>query len=380
MPVEVTASFAGEPLLQVVVPADGDLRIGTAPGCAICVPGFTSWPLVDVGGQVRIPVGAQRDGEDIVLGRVRIEIATAVEQPRLPRPRIDTRIAPYAAVLLALHVGVWALAMVLGEPRMPPPPPPPRRMAYIIPKTPMAPPPPAKRDHRPPPLNKAQAAAAGASGGAGLAEIDMSPPASKAEAQAYGTRAARAITEGDVGADLARGMGALMGTVNLREALANTYPLYREEEHGEGQFGGTAGNFTPELKTIATGRYATVSTGRAAGEHYDLPGNAAASGPVDVAMCEGAGCRASGAMDSHSVTSWIEPHAGELRACFGLGSGSDGRVVVAFVIDGRGAVSGVRANGLGKVGGCVASVISTIAFPRTDALTRVVYPVDFRRG
>ena len=99
---------------------------------------------------------------------------------------------------------------------------------------------------------------------------------------------------------------------------------------------------------------------------------------VDVMVCDGPTCSATGAIDRHDVTTWIAPHVDDLRACYARGAHADGTVMTVFTIGADGAVHGIGARGLGDVAPCVASVLSAVAFPHTDRVTRVRYPIAFR--
>lgn len=370
MAVEVTVRFAGT-LLEVVVVGPGrSFRLGTAPGVDVAVTGLLSFPLVDTSGHVRIPAGLtafRHDGTALadiaplpltgdtrirlVIGAIELDLAVARPVAPLARLPVDRRPLPYLALALIAHLAVWTVAMRRGEP-----PPAPRLVHARLAKRPPPPPPP--RETTGTPMRRE----AGVLPHGGRAEghyrmergIDDGPS---------GTRQGFAIT----GAELR----ALMGTVDLGKALAETDgPIVREEDGDATGFGGAA-RFDPATRpgfdSVKTGRYATVSRGRGAGDAYHLAGET----QIAVELCATSACVASGAIDRASVHSWIAPHAEDFRACY------DGTadVVVDFTIA-DGVVRG--AHGRGATGRCAAAIVSGIAFPHTGGTTRVRYAVSYR--
>ena len=213
MAVEVVARFAGTQLVATVVGPERTFRIGTAPGVDLAIEGFTSFPLVDRGGANRVPVGVasvcRGDVLELVLGRVQVTIAQATAVAPIARPRADHRPLPYVATVLVLHLIVWGLANGLaGPPHAIAAPAPVAMVARVVPSTPLPPPPPIQRMHR---------AAATAPRGGG---VDVQTPR---EAAIEAARTGSFLGSPALGPGIAR----LVGTVDLRAAMENLYPLYR---------------------------------------------------------------------------------------------------------------------------------------------------------
>jgi hypothetical protein len=391
---QVTARFADTLLMAVRVEPGHELRIGTAPDVDLAVPGLGRFPLVGADGLILIPAGAAatyvcngtrvpvadrsvRLGPgarlELVLGLVAIQIELAAVVPVIAQPRGDRRVLPYAAGALLAH-GAFMLAVFAAPP---PTPPAPlletlrsARLAKTMPHTPLTQP-------VPPPESRARAqhlahakqplpAIPQAATPEPVPTVEMAGPntvvAHRAAARADGAEHAHAATLGSA-------IAALWGP-DWSEAVKGWDPLYNEGDHAGEQFGGAGGRFdpttNPAFASIAAGNYHTHKV----------------TGAAELQLCAGHSCQAQGAIDSASVTSWIAPHTDDLRACIEREPGQqDGRILVAFTIDGSGAARGVHARALGQnVGGCVAAVVASISFPRTDHATTVTYPITFTRA
>jgi len=371
MAIEVTVRFAGT-LLEVVVVGPGrSFRLGTAPGVDIAVTGLISFPLVDSTGLIRIPAGLTARRQDgvgladiaplaltgttrirLAIGAIEIDLAVAAPVAPLARLPIDRRPLPYLALALVAHLAVWTAAMSRVEA-----PPTPRLVHARLAKRPPPPLPP-RPTAGAPMIQEGRMGAKDGGRAAGQYVMRGGGPDGP-----RGTRQAFEIS----GAELR----ALIGTVDLGKALAETDgPIVREEDGNARGFGGSA-RFDPSrrpgFESVKTGRYATVSRGRGAGDDYHLSGET----QIAVELCATAACVASGAIDRASVHSWIAPHAEDFRACY------DGtpHVVVDFTIA-DGVVHG--AHGRGATGTCAAAIVSGIAFPHTGGTTRVRYEVSYR--
>jgi hypothetical protein len=99
--------------------------------------------------------------------------------------------------------------------------------------------------------------------------------------------------------------------------------------------------------------------------------------------CGAGGC----GLDKSIIRRYIKRSMEKIRYCYErqllTNADLEGTVVASFVITPSGAVMNSTASGLdAAVGGCVASVVSAIAFPRLDddAAVQVSYPFIFRRA
>jgi hypothetical protein len=169
---------------------------------------------------------------------------------------------------------------------------------------------------------------------------------------------------------------AVYGKADLNKELSDVGPVYDEVEAEGKRFGGGR-RFDPTKRegwgTVETGRYATVSNGRAVGDHYTLPGEVAARPLPTVAHCVGA-CTASPA-----IKVAIARYDEAILGCYERGgAGKRGDVVVEISIGEDGKVVTSDGAGLGTTGSCVAGVIRRIAFPKAAATVR--YPLSFSPG
>jgi hypothetical protein len=386
---EIAVRFGDSPLAMTRLAA-GTYRIGTAPDVdfAVEIAGLTTFPLVEhtsAGVAVRIPVGiaARRsDGSvaegritlvrservSVELGRVAIEIASVDHAPRVPRPMPQPQFASWIALALIAHVAFLGLADMLADPE-------PTGVqvsiyARVIAALPEPPLPETVPSNKKPARAKPAAATV-------VAQLDVPQSGAETErALPEPVRRARAI-------ERSRGAGILgssrldfsgiVGTKDLEKELSDVGPVYRDyEAEAQGFGGGRRFDPTkdPRFNSVASGRYATVSGGRAVGDQYALPGEVGRKEPPRVALCT-AGCTATA--DARRAL------AGYTQAVLGCyernGGGKRGDVVVEFEVGADGKVIHAEGEGLGETGACVAGVVRRVAFPKSAATVR--FPLTF---
>jgi hypothetical protein len=396
--VEIVVRFAGT-LLQVAQLSHGTtFRIGTARDVdlALDVAPLTAFPLVGStadGFVVRCPAGVPAVAYtadrtitiaetelvlapgmriDLAFGRVTISITrTASTRAPLPRPRPSFRPHVFAAVSLAMHVAVVAIAMVCAE-----------LDPITIPVF--------REPSRRPPVHlvrvltdeqkqrvRAQVARkrARAAAAAFRTAVDEALRGGPRERAVHGAR-----SHGWFGALTPHALRGLMGTKNLAKELADVGPIYDEHAARLKDFGGT-----PRWNVAGRGDFASVKTGRYAtdptsGADYDL--GAARHRSVRVAMCETTACMVAGAIDRAAVRAELAQRMDEIVACYDRHAPqrTRGRVTLTFAIAADGTVDDVRGSGLASVAACVANVARAIRFPAGAAITQVKYPLVFSRG
>jgi hypothetical protein len=138
-------------------------------------------------------------------------------------------------------------------------------------------------------------------------------------------------------------------------------------------------NCTKDCGTIAAGKYATVATGRGAGEHYDLPGASHHAQP-EIAGCEPNDCTIAGGTPRETVRHNVELRMGAFGYCYQRYAEKQlrGTLTLSFVIGPEGAVHEAKGRGMSEIDDCVVEVLKVIPFePAVDA-TKVTYPLQFR--
>lgn len=396
--VEIVVRFAGT-LLHVAELSHGEsFRIGTAPDVdlPLDVAPLTTFPLVGssaTGFVVRCPAGvpavaytadrsitvteselplAHGTRIDLAFGRVMISV-TRTGSARMPlaRPRPSLRLHAFAAASLVAHVAVLAVAIVCADLdpitipvfREPAPRSPVQLVRVLTDE---------QKQRVRQRVARQQARAAAAAARAALAEALRGGSRERA---VHGAR-----SHGMFASLTPERLGALMGSVNLAEALADLGPVYDEHAEMMKGFGG-APRFTvsgrAEFASVKTGRYATDPD---SGADYDL--GAARHRRIRVAMCETPACVVAGAIERATVRTELEHRLDEIVACYDRHAPqrTRGRVTIAFAIAADGSVQDVRSFGLASVAGCVANVARAIRFPAGDAITQVKYPLVFSRG
>ncbi len=392
---EIVARFAGSPL-AVTQLRTGAYRIGTAPNVdlALQLGGMTSFPLVEwIAGTcvVRLPVGITgaldgpaggidgkrtlqpADRVTLAIGRVEIEIGLVTRAAAIPKPAFDARLATWIAGAFAAHLIFLGIADVLAEPE-----PKGVQLALAMPALPKLPEP---VDDRLPVRARRSASREKRSGvpPRPVEQVAVIEPAHHEEpvSVARGKAVATARRAGMLGSEnLGRSIQAIVGTVDLDKALSEVGDIYREDEANEKRHAfGTGRNFVP-APSVPTGRFATVSTGRAVGGEYALPGEVGRKQPPHATMCTGS-CTATGGNDRDVVKGAIAKYEQAIVGCYERkGGGTRGDVVIDIAIGDDGKVIHSEGAGLGDTGMCVAGVMRRVKFPKA-AETTVRFPISF---
>ncbi len=211
------------------------------------------------------------------------------------------------------------------------------------------------------------------------AVIAQSPPVA-APAGAVVARP-RAHREAHAERSMTEGVAAAAQSLSDMTAIDNGFDpaagVYHEGDEGGFGTGRWDLENNPRFASIASGRYATVAEGRAAGAFYDP---FAPPATPSVVLCATGGCRVSGGTDERSVRSELEHRLDAILACYRDHAPARiaGEVVLEFEIADDGSVRGAHGRGLGSVGPCVAQIVSEIAFPSASRATRARYPMTFR--
>ena len=354
----------------------GRYRIGTSPGVdlPVAMGALRSFPVLDAGFVFRRPAGFAAkltvDGDEVIiidsavplrrgwrvvlpLGAATLELAV-VGAPRVvvPKPRPELRPYAYAAAALVAHLAVWAIAMWSApierlavevediQPRM--------RVRIEEP-----PPPPPKQEKQ-----KQQKQKQG-----GTAQ---SPPS----AEKTGVLAATGLSD----------LSMLVPSVDVVKAV-NDSTAYDEDAANAKLFGGGP-RFDPSKKkgwgTVASGKYATVSKGRGAGDGYDLEGTVKHPQP-DIAMCH-AGCRVAGVTDKEVIHHAVDLRLGAIGYCYQRYARKQltGKLRIDFTIGIDGAVHDPRGSGMPEFQECAAAVIGVIPFEPAATPTLVSYTFAFK--
>lgn len=391
--VEVVAKIATSVVDVAHVPPRGRYRIGTAPEVelAVAVGTLRSFPLLDEGFRFRRPAGIAAtlhtgtdtlpitDSEltlrpgwriELELGKVTVSLALVRRAPMpVPRRPFDVRPVIYSAVVLVAHLLVWGAAMVfepierLGVEVVEAPRPPRIRVAHV---------------DEPPPKPKAepkQAALVATGGTATSAPREQGPRDPKA-------RAIAGVRETGVFASLSD-LSALIPKVDVRKLVTEAV-FYDEQEATKHDFGNgrrfdPMKNCTKDCGTIAAGKYATVSTGHAAGADYDLPGAAHHAQP-EIGGCEPTDCTIAGGTSRDVVRHNVELRMGAFGYCYQRFAAKQlrGTLTLSFVIGPEGAVHEAKARGMTEIDDCVVDVLKVIPFEPTVDATKVTYPLQFR--
>lgn len=176
-------------------------------------------------------------------------------------------------------------------------------------------------------------------------------------------------------------LSPLLPTVNVKQ-LVDESVFYDEDSATAGQFG-NARSFDPtrnctDCGTVATGTYATVSTGAGAGDSYDLPATVHHPQPI-VAPCEPQGCTVVGALSLAVVRHEVDLRIGAFGFCHQRLAQNQlhGTMVITFSIGADGSVHDARARGLPEIDDCVRKVFTVIPFPSQASATQVSYPLTF---
>ncbi len=413
---EIAVRFgeASDGFLDVRHLARGTYRIGNGRDVDLALLGLTSFPLVDWidrprcerGCMFRVPAGmaARRivdgtviplegglllaRGDRVELSIGAIEVVVELVQPTVivPKPRFDAAFARWVAAALVAHLIALFVIDLLADPE-----PEGIRLVSLVSLLPQLPEPPPSTDtqartfHRREANKKVEPRIAAvepepesigrAAIGPAAIEADPAPTPAKRRARAIeGARRAGILG----GRFTAEDIRAITGSKDIAKELEGVGPIYRDYEAEQNGFGGGR-RFDPTKRegwgTVATGRYATVSGGRAAGEHYSLPGEVEARRVAKVSHCVGS-CTATGGLTRDAVRSAIARHDEAILGCYERGGQvSRGDVVIEISIE-DGKVITADGAGLGTTGSCVAGVIRRVAFPKAPATT-VRYPLSF---
>lgn len=397
---EIAVRF-GDTLIDSRHLRSGTFRIGSAPGVDLAMVGLTSFPLVERAERsfvVRIPTGLRatrfddlareatpvegplvlRPGDRIAvtLGTVEVEIVLVTRAAPLARPPLDTRWPRWIAGALIAHLLALLVIDRLADPEIQGVPVP--SLYSLLPRAPEPEPPPsvqARVRPRPSKKSRPQPRAIAAA---------IEPAASEpAAAKATERRRAKAVagarkSAGGIFGSLGESIGAIVGKADIQKEVDAAGPLYREYEATTGQFGN--GRHFEGAPTVKVGRYATISSGRGAGDYYRLRGEIGGPMPPSVEHCTGE-CTASGGLHRDVVRSAIASYNQAILGCYERGGAAKraGEVVVELTIGDDGKVITTDGEGLGRTGACVAGVLRRVKFPKA-APTTVRYPLSFTPG
>jgi hypothetical protein len=332
----------------------------------------------DLGTSYRIGTSTVRVGlvePTITIGLVTITM-TLVPRPKLPvpRPRFDRRPVAYLAAALIAHTTLWAIAVSSAAPEphlaeraeM-------KRQAYIASIAKAPPPPPPKRPRVAQPTKRVTAAPPPPPVQAPVEDSEPATPKGKA--------IARARKAGFLEATSLSDFSMLLPPKNLKDLVDQTGPIYDEDAANAANFGGGGGG--PKIcqtgcDSISTGEYATVSTGRGAGDMYTLGGGPAAR-PALVKFCTPKACAIDDPNEQRSIRLRIEERRSEYSACYEqlAKPGTRGTVTIQLVLDEEGTIVSLKGRGLGDVARCIAGVVSTIYFRDSPRGVHVTYPISF---
>jgi hypothetical protein len=378
--VDLVVRFAGTMLLAKRVRAHERFLIGTARDVdfALAFATLTSFPLVDTGLVVRVPIGVEPTFHDatrteLPFGLVTISITRVSGAPVVvPRPPASRRILPFAAIALVLHVALVAVAMATATvepitipvvraeaPRVVP--------AKLLP-TPKPPPPKQKKQRR---ASAPEAAAA----------PSEAPPAAGTPQQA----AEAARSAGFLGSASLDDLSAIVGTKDLAAELADVGPVYDEREANAGNFGNSAGNFNPQndpkFDSVRTGPVAITGN---MGQSYRLPAHGkfreVERPPIMGLTCDDGQCTTVGVLDRFTVRDYVEKRYVDMAKCFERHSRKAPRIelVLHFDIDSDGTANEVYSEEGGAFGSCLVRIVERTKFPK-EKPTQVKYTVAFWR-
>jgi pSer/pThr/pTyr-binding forkhead associated (FHA) protein len=174
---------------------------------------------------------------------------------------------------------------------------------------------------------------------------------------------------------------------NVYGGLLGDAPGEMQGGFGFGRSGFGPGGGGTGWGTIGTGRYGTIGHGSGTGSGYGagsgrggMRGRKSLSPNVKIGQAT-----ATGDLDKSIIRRYIRRKRSRIKYCYekqlSVKENLKGTVVTNFTISPTGAVISSRAKGVsGAVANCVASVISTIQFPkpRGGGLVQVRYPFHFR--
>jgi hypothetical protein len=366
----------------------GQYRIGTGPGVELPVAlgSLRSFPVLDQGFVFRRPAGFAAtltiDGDEVVvvdsaiplrrgwrvvlpLGLATLELSV-VAAPRVvvPKPRPELRPFAYVAAALVAHLAVWLVAMwthplerlaVVVEDIQP-------RMRVRI-EEPPTPPPPPKKD------KQKQSAGSAAAQSSQSAEPRTPEQRAIASAEKAGVMGAKGLSD----------LSMLVPKIDVVKAVNDS--IAYDEDAAQAKLFGGGPRFDPSKKkgwgTVASGKYATVSKGRGAGDGYDLEGTVKHPQP-DIAMCH-AGCRVAGPTAKDIIHHAVDLRLGAIGYCYQRHARKQltGKLRIDFTIGIDGVVHQPRGSGMPEFQECAAAVIGVIPFDPATAPTVVSYTFAF---
>ena len=397
--VEVVARIGDSIVHAAHVPAGGRYRIGTHAGVDLPVAdgALGAFPIVDRGLVFRRPAGfgaivtedgATRVADDrelrlrpgtrvvIALGRAVLELRV-VPAPRdvVPRRRAELRPFAYGAVVLALHLAVWFLAMlhapierlalevapidavhVRVPPTLPPTPPKQKELEKKLK---------AKAKAKEKQKQKQTTSSGGASSTAAVTESPS--PGDKADPRKAGFLGSKGLSD----------LSMLVPSIDVVKAV-NESEFYDEDAAQAKLFGGGP-RFDPGKKegwgTVKSGTYATVSKGRGAGDDFDLPGTARHPQP-DIVMRV---LRVAGETPREVIHHAVDLRLGAIGYCYQRMARKQlkGSLRIDWTIGIDGAVHGQRTSGMPEFAKCAADVIGVIPFDPAPTPTAVSYAFVF---
>ena len=369
MRAQITARFGDSLVETVEIDRDGSYRIGTAPDVDLAVAKIGSFPIVTgdaTGFIVRTPVGmgeatAVRLAADqpvtLRFGMITITVELVARAAPLPVQKIDRRPHAFIVGSLIVHLLVWGAAVIFAHaPKVNKPRPRLVEHPLLVKLLPMSRP--RVAPHAPATASAAHAAPPRSGDSVRGKRSDLDELAAAAASAPGGSNKLSPAYLAYLEA----------GARHMKEMLDAAGPLYVEDD-AEG-FGKHGGAFDPTHRagwgTIATGRYKTVSSGRAVGDDYHLDGE---SYP-ELALCESPHCEIAGSLDKDAVQHVIAPQVAALANCVGQDS-----LTLALEIAANGHVK--KVHGHGKIGRCAANVIGQLAFPEADGPTTATYTIGY---
>ncbi|MEO8554339.1 MAG: hypothetical protein ABI678_30395, partial [Kofleriaceae bacterium] len=342
------------------VEPSGVFRIGTAAAVELPIAGVVEFPLVTAeqrGFVVRRPIGLatwHEAGDEVVLAdpivlaldRVTITIERIDrEHAPVPRAAIDRRPHAFVAGSLLVHFLVWGAAIAFAA---------------------------APRAKRPRPRTRLHPVIARLEPRVPTSETSPYPArvagVATAPARPRG-HATRSLIGPDGRADFSAGLAALGEAVNIDwgAKMAETGPLVQADDVYH--FGNDVAfdpDTRPGFETVKTGRFETVSSGRAVGEDYHLAGETT----VQLALCDSPRCEITGALAKPAVQRVIQRQVAAVAGCVG-----DESLVLDLDIAADGRVK--KVHGHGKVARCAAKVIGQLAFPVADGDTHAAFTIGY---
>lgn len=186
-----------------------------------------------------------------------------------------------------------------------------------------------------------------------------------------------------LGGDALSDLSSLIPTVDVRKLVMESV-FYDEVEATKEQFGNARTfdpmkNCTKDCGTIKTGRYATVATGHAAGDDYEIPGGIRHQQP-EMALCRTGPCHVEGALQREVVHHQLDLRLGAYGYCYQRFAQRklEGSIALSFTILPDGTVASPRAKGMPEIDSCVGEVLGVIVYPVATAPTKVSYAVSFQ--